>query len=492
MRFDDVSDPAQPKPLANLVNYSLHPEFLERQRPDLGRLRRRRCSAWSTAQTGGLTIFTQNAVGTAEPERSTYHSIHERLEFTHREYAQAEYGARLMSDAIVDTWRDVERQTPERSDKFVPFQDDAGGRHGGPVVPGTHVAPLPRRLELPRRQGVRAATRRSRSSACPTATAASAVLQSLASLFGLPEPPDPPIGAGRPRHLDRRLPGARDPAARELLGAVVHRAGRGRQRPPAGLPPGRHPLHRLLLRAVVRPVAQHQDAHRHAQGNEHHGYDWAARCTYNGDVAGTWTCPNPRNPSTNLPPISTKNFLRMKAQVNNDANGWNDLSNILWAESEPTDPTRIKGNYTHAELPPGIGYRLTVPISMANDYNGYIASYREYQRGDHYRKALTAWGPHSSDYMATRLVGMGGELNGGPLLPDDIGQEKVAADLALNDQRADKLGEIGETSVTAYEAALPDDGGDGARASSSPRTSSGSPPPSSSGTAGRTSPTTRR
>jgi hypothetical protein len=96
---------------------------------------------------------------------------------------------------------------------------------------------------------------------------------------------------------------------------------------------------------------------------------------------------------------------------------------------------------------------------MANDYNGYIASYREYQRGDHYRKALTGWGPHSSDYMATRLVGMAGELNGGPLLPDDLGQEKVIADVALNDQRADKLGEIGETSVTAYEAALPDDGG---------------------------------
>jgi hypothetical protein len=35
----------------------------------------------------------------------------------------------------------------------------------------------------------------------------------------------------------------------------------------------------------------------------HHGYNWAARCSYNGDLAGTWTCPNPHNPSTNLPPI---------------------------------------------------------------------------------------------------------------------------------------------------------------------------------------------
>jgi hypothetical protein len=33
------------------------------------------------------------------------------------------------------------------------------------------------------------------------------------------------------------------------------------------------------------------------------------------------------------------------------------------------------------------------------------------------------------------------------------------ADVALNDQRADKLGQIGETSVRAYETSLPDDGG---------------------------------
>ena len=43
----------------------------------------------------------------------------------------------------------------------------------------------------------------------------------------------------------------------------------------------------------------------------------------------------------------------MKAQVNNDANGWNDLANILWAESEPTDPTQIKGNYTHERAAAG-------------------------------------------------------------------------------------------------------------------------------------------
>ena len=43
---------------------------------------------------------------------------------------------------------------------------------------------------------------------------------------------------------------------------------------------------------------------------------------------------------------------------------------------------------------------MVVTISMANDYNGYIATYRDYMGRDHYRKALTGWGPHSSDYMA--------------------------------------------------------------------------------------------
>ena len=83
VRFDDISDPANPKPLANLVNFALHPEFLEGN--DL-------ISADYVAplQRHGrppdrrVTIFTQNAVGTAEPERSTYHSMHERLEFTHQ------------------------------------------------------------------------------------------------------------------------------------------------------------------------------------------------------------------------------------------------------------------------------------------------------------------------------------------------------------------------------------------------------------------------
>ena len=101
---------------------------------------------------------------------------------------------------------------------------------------------------------------------------------------------------------------------------------------------------------------------------------------------------------------------------------------------------------------------------MANDYNGYIATYREYQRGDHYRKALTGWGPHSSDYMATRLVYIGRQLRNprGRACPTDMvtgaaaGAEGVA-DLALNDARAQALGTAGQAAIDAYEAALPDE-----------------------------------
>ena len=212
-------------------------------------------------ETGGLTIFTQNAVGTAEPERSTYHSIHERLEFTHREYAQAEYGARLMSDAIVDTWRDVERETPERPAKFVPFQSEPEVQMEDRWFPGPISHPYPGRVELPRRQGLR------RRSADPGRRPARLRERSRRPAehrehLRPARAARPAVAAGRPGHLDRRLPGARDPAAGELLGTVLHRACGGRQRPPAGVPPRRHPLHGLLVRAVVRPVAQHQDADR--------------------------------------------------------------------------------------------------------------------------------------------------------------------------------------------------------------------------------------
>jgi hypothetical protein len=145
---------------------------------------------------------------------------------------------------------------------------------------------------------------------------------------------------------------------------------------------------------------------------------------------------------------------------------------VAWAESEPADPAQIKGNFTEddTEANATFGYALTLPMSMANDYNGYLASYREYQRGDHYRKALTGWGPHSEDYMATRLVEAGRFMNGKPECETgddpatcvDFGEPldfKEIADQAHNDARALALGHIGSAGIAAFDAGLPDDGG---------------------------------
>jgi hypothetical protein len=458
VRFDDISDPTSPKPLANLVNYSLHPEFLEGNdlisADYLGPLQR-----MVDRGTRALTIFTQGAVGTAEPERSTYHSVHERLEFSHKDYAQAEYGARLMSNAILDTWRDIPKRTPEDPDRFVPFQKSFAVGMEDRWFPGPLSHPYPG-VSSCRSDPIFEGDPRFPVVGLPDCENAQGVLETLAAFFGLPRPPEPPTtpidpGLSTDDFQSRGIPIPENYSAPSYVGlqedVSIH-------------------LQAFRLGDILFTVCsceQWFDQSRSIEmrtdrqlNYDYFGYDWGARCTDTGE--NEWTCPNPGNPSTNLPPITDHEYLRMRAQVNNDASGWNDPDNILWAESEPTETTEIKGNYMHDELPPERGYKLTVPISMANDYNGYIATYREYQRGDHYRKALTGWGPHSSDYMATRLVGMGGHLNGGPDLPPEIGQEKVAPDLALNDQRAHNLGEIGDGIVRAYEASLPDDGGSAA------------------------------
>jgi hypothetical protein len=455
VRFDDVSDPAKPKPVANLVSWSGHPEFLNGNdlisADYLAPLQRMVDRA-----SGALTIFTQNAVGTSEPERSTFHSTHERLEFTHREYAQAEYGARLLADSVLDTWRDIERGTPEDPQRFVPFQSSLAVEMEDRWFPGPVSHPYPG-VSSCRADKAFEGDPQFPVVGLPDCENGVGVLQSLASIFGLPGPPDPPSapidpGLSTDDFQSRGIPLPENYSAPSYTGlqedVSVH-------------------LQAFRLGDILFTVCSCEQWYDQSNDietrtdrridNIHLGYDWSKQCTDNGD--GTWTCPNPHDPSTNLPPVTDHELKRMRAQVLNDASGWNDLDNILWAESEPTEIDRIKGNYTHEELPPTLGYKLTVPISMANDYNGYIATYREYQRGDHYRKALTGWGPHSSDYLASRLVAMGGHLNGGPDLPAEPGQEKVAPDIALNDQRALMLGKIGETSVRAYEASLPDDGG---------------------------------
>jgi neutral/alkaline ceramidase-like enzyme len=478
IRFDDISDRAHPRPLATLVNFGVHPEDLNGNDlisgdfvAPLQRIIDR--------TTGGVTIFNQNAVGTSEPERTEYHSVHDRVEFSHKEYAQSEWEAHLMANAALDAWRDIARRTPHDSRRFIPFTTSFPVAMEDRWFPGPVSHPYPG-VSNCRTNAALAGDPRLPVVGLPDCTGVQSGIRDLADIAGVSAPPLPelaPIDPGLSTEDFARagipLPGNYSaPSYTGLEEDVsVH-------------------LQALRLGDILLTFCsceQWADQSRNiktrtdrTQGNEYLGYDWTRavqqptpdvpkpkprpHCVHNAN--NTWTCPNPSAQrylgkiTENLPPLSDHAIQRMKAQVTNPANGWNDVSNAPYAEEESDQTSLIKGNYTHDDDSQSakLGYRLTVTIAMANDYNGYIASYREYERGDHYRKALTGWGPHSSDYMATRLVGMGRHLHGGPDLPPEVGQDKVLLDLALNDQRATNLGQVGDGIVKAYEAALPDDG----------------------------------
>jgi hypothetical protein len=460
LRFDDVSNPRRPRPIATLVNWGGHPEFLSGN--DLisadyvGATER-----MTDRLTRGVTVWTQGDVGTAEPERSETHSIHERLEFSHKEYSQTEWAGHLLSRKIYDTWLDIERRTPEMPDRFVPFTTTGKVASVDKWFPGPISHPYPGVSSCRTDPGINGDPRIP-VVGLPDCVSTFEGPHALADFAGFPEPPTP----------------ATNPIDPGLSTDDFQRAGipvpENYSAPSYGALEEDQSVHLQALRIgdillTFCSCEQWKDQSlniktrtNRVKGDIWRGYDWTKECTQQPDKK--WICPDPRTRSfyadpKNLDPIGDEYIQRIKAQVNNDAAGWNTYEYLPYAESEPVDPAKIKGNYTHTELPPAQGYKLTVAVSMANDYNGYIATYREYQRGDHYRKALTGWGPHSSDYMATHLVEMGGFLNGGPPVPDDPGQEDVEADVALNDQKARAIGTSGEQAIRDYEATLPDDGG---------------------------------
>jgi hypothetical protein len=461
VRFDDISDPSHPKPVATIVNFSGHPEMLEGN--DL-------ISADYIAPaqrmidraTGGVTIWTQGAVGTAEPERSSYHSMHERLVFDHRDYQQSEFAGHLLADAVVGVWNGIGDDDPPDRDRYIPFMTDFPVQMTDRWYPGPLSHPYPTAGNCRSDSGL-AGDPLIPIVGLPDCEGLQSGLHDLSGEIGTPDPPLPDTPAIDPGLSTDDF---------EALGIPV---------PENYGAPGYTGLEEdidvhlqgIRLGGLFMPICsceQWFDQSTNIEtrtdkvaGDEYLGYDWGAQCTDNGD--GTWTCPNPQNPSTTLPPISDLKYQRMRAQVNNPANGWNDLANVATAESEPADPAQIKGNYTHDDdaTSAALGYDLTTPISMANDYNGYIATYREYQRGDHYRKALTGWGPHASDYLATRLVYIGRQMHDPNVaLPPDMVTEqffapKTEADQQLNNARAEALGNAGASLISAYEAALPDD-----------------------------------
>ena len=426
VRFDDISDPANPKPLANFVNYAVHPENLADHdlisADYLGPLER-----MLDRDTGAMTIFSQGAVGGQEPERSEWHEPSERRQYYHGQFAQAERLARQVADTALGAFTDVgsgQAGPGGDAERLVPFQSDAPVDMVDRWFPGPVSHPVPS------------------VSGCRT----DRTFQGDPRVPGPPECLSADWGGFESLGFD---PGLTTDTLQEL-GIPV----------PENIPlpsyTGLEETVSIHLQAfrigdILFTLCSCEQWHEQSrniktrtnrtQGDQWNGYVW--ECEPNGTT------------------ITQRECDRMRAQVLNDAAGWNDPEYAPYAESEPTNVEEIKGNYTHSELPADQGYGLTVAIGMANDYNGYISTYREYQRGDHYRKSLTGWGPHSSDYMATRLVGMGGQLNGGEAPPAETLDGKTDFDMAQNDAKAEALGQAAGAYTQAYEATLPDDAGAG-------------------------------
>lgn len=459
IRFDRLSDG---KPLANIVNFAVHPEDLEGNdlisADFLGPMER-----MADRATGATTIYTQGAVGNTEPEENRWHGIHERAYFSHAQYAQSEFKARGMAGAIVDTFRDIEANTPEDPSRFVPFRsefDDGEVQFrdrwfAGPAshqYPGISNCRTDNALSGDPRYPIVGFPDCQSFNDSPAGdfvqipTQDTGVTTDTIQRYGLPVPENysAPSYTGLEEDVSVHLQAFR-------IGDILFTVCSCEQWADQSM--------NIKSRTDRRA------------GNPHNGYDWTRFCVPAG--GGNWRCQHPNGEKV----ISNELKEKIEAQVNNPANGWDDLSYVAQAESEPTDPKQIKGNYTHDDSAANasLGYGLTVAMGMANDYNGYIATYREYQRGDHYRKALTAWGPHASDYMATRLVKMGrgmrpGQADPFPVVPGNLNvvsgivpgelpgsEAKTTVDLSHNERRASGIGEVASGAVAAYEASLPDD-----------------------------------
>lgn len=470
VRFDDMTDPSSPQPLANWVVFGLHPEMLDGNDLLTGEYVNT-MYRFVDREVGGITLFSQNDTGTAEPARNAdAHAPGERQEFSHREYAQMERAARTLADAVIQSYRDVATVSSGGSPALAAQVEHFAtlfpvgvkdlrfappGTRLFPTVsscrtdktfdgnPGVPIVGLPD-CEFPFGNG----------GSAPNWPFEPGVTYDMLKATGIPVPDNisAPSYTGLQETLQVHLQAVR-------LGN---------------------------LGITVCPCEQWADQSRNIRsrlntlgGDFWFGWDWTSNYTqagwepgrnYANEVLGfcsqnpdtTWTCKNPRNPSADLPPVTDRELRRMKAQIYNDARGWEDLENLATQETEPLEIEEIKGNYTHEELNDvisGDGYPMVITVGMSNDYWGYIATYREYSRGDHYRKSLTGLGPHSSDFLATRLSRMAAELKGGPSVDLTEKDLAYAPEFEHEGARARAIGESARTYLAAYEAKLPPDGG---------------------------------
>ncbi len=375
---------------------------------------------------GAPLVFSQGDVGSSEGPYERADTIDTPLRdgvvraFAHAGYAQMERGARLMADAVVEGFEKAGTEAAQ-----VPWSSSFPVQAVTAWVPGPLSHPYPSVGN------------------CRTDP----------TLGGNP-------GAGAAPDCERAgTPSQSNPVVSNL---ELHGVGVPDQYAAPGYPAveentrlklqvfrfGEVLLASCACEAQVDLILNLESRANAVAGDIFDGYDWSGSCTPAGEG---YSC---------LGKSVTKDaYDRMVAQVHNDAKGWDAPENAPYAESEAVDPADIKGNFTKEELPAGRGYALPVGIGHAGDYNGYTVSYREYQSRDSYRKALTTYGPHTADYMVTRLVRMAGALKGGDALAAELNDPQAQADEVRQATLAEVIGAESGRTYDAWRAALPADVG---------------------------------
>jgi hypothetical protein len=443
LRFDNIKDPAHPRPLATWVNWGQHPESLEGYNlltaDYLSALERNVDRA-----TGSTMLFSQGDVGSSEGpygDRAGREQLPDGVwrEWAHMGFAQMERGAHYLSEDVLKAWRAIGDGAPG---VVVPMSSNFEVGVAENWVPGPLSHPYPS------------------VSNCRSETTVNG--RPGAPVLGLPDcerspvGPDAPIyealkatGMPVPEHYDAPAYGGVEENNRIHLQAVRL---------------GDVLLASCSCEAQVDLILNLKSRTDDEPSNIFDGYPTDELCAASG--TDTYACEDLRtqNPDDRLT-ISKAAYDHMYAQIHNDAAGWDAPEYAAEANAEPTDPAKIKGNFTKQEIQDvcaplvACGYKLPVGLGHTGDYDGYTVSYREYMARDSYRKALTSYGAHTADYMVTRLVKMAAALQGGPAVAPEPHDTLAQADEARQQAMAIALGQASSAAWDTWLASLPDDVG---------------------------------
>lgn len=452
LRFDDLSG-ATPKPLAVWMNFGQHPEGLDGQHVVSGDFVAPMQRFFERA-TGAPLLFAQGDVGSSEGpyDREGTEMLPEgiRRAWAHVGWGQLERAGHILSRAVLEGFEAIGRgdasvRVPFTSDFPVAMQSLW---HAGPVShpypsvsncnsaqtfegdPGAPVAGFP-----------------------DCSRAEDNGFPGLGDVFG-PVFGNAPGAVPLPGHYD--APG--HPAVEENQRLHLQTARLGEVL-----------LASCACEAQVDLILNLKSRANLVQGDQWLGFDYSCLLPENfSDPLCAQQlqryAPTPeriaRLPGAPQSLANAAKVMRMRAQIHNDAAGWDTPANAPAAQGqEPDDPADIWGNFTHEELPAERGYSLVVGLGHTGDYNGYTLSYREYVSRDSYRKALTAYGPHTADFMVTRLVRMAGSMKGGPAVPADPLAGQAAADEQRQQAQAMSAGQASGARLASFKAALPNDAG---------------------------------